>query len=669
MKLAKRDGRIANVVAWIAGMISCVLVVTFPSLFFISGYQREQGLLTAMGVNQADHVSMFIGLNPRTWHFEKTRLEFLLEKEARHLGGISSVIRDHRGQVVAQHLTPQNPPVISQVFPILDFGTTVGILELHRSYRPLLINTGIVLVVGFVLGVMVFFPLRLVPLRALRLATSDLAREKEYVGNIIKSMMDSLIVVSPEGTILTANRTTLDILGYAEEELLNAPIGIVIAEEEEESIFRGVGLADLVRKGFVANVETTYLTREGRRIPMLFSGSVMRDDDGVFVGVVCLATDITERKHAEEALRESKQRLNFLVSASPAVIYTANVEGDYAVTFISENIREQLGYEPKDFLDDPAFWLKNIHPDDRSHVTAELGGALKKKNHYSHEYRFLAKDGGYRWMHDEFRLVCGPDGDHLNLVGYWVDITERKRTDEKTLQLQDELAHVDRLSIMGEMAAGLAHEINQPLAAVVNFAQGCVHRLRSGKTKPGELLDALEQISVQAGRAGEIIHRIRGFIGKEEPRMTSVDVNAAIREATGLLEFEAREHAVTLNMDLANPLPKVRGNTIQIQQIILNLARNGMEAMSENGSTPRLLTIRSSATKSGTVEIAVHDNHYGVSTESLELLFESFLTTKTGGLGLGLSICRSIVESHGGRLWVTTDGVNDTAFRFTLPVA
>ena len=249
------------------------------------------------------------------------------------------------------------------------------------------------------------------------------------------------------------------------------------------------------------------------------------------------------------------------------------------------------------------------------------------------------------------------------------EITERKRTDEKTLHLQEELAHVDRLSVMGEMAAGLAHEINQPLAAVVNFAQGCVRRLRSGKTKPGELLDALEQISVQAGRAGEIIHRIRGFVGKEEPRMASVDVNAAIREATGLLEFEAREHAVTLNVDLANPLPKVRGNTIQIQQIILNLARNGMEAMSENGSTPRLLTIRSSATKSGTVEIAVHDNHYGVSTESLELLFESFLTTKTGGLGLVLSICRSIVESHGGRLWVTTDGVNDTAFRFTLPVA
>ena len=249
------------------------------------------------------------------------------------------------------------------------------------------------------------------------------------------------------------------------------------------------------------------------------------------------------------------------------------------------------------------------------------------------------------------------------------EITEHKRTGEKTMQLQEELAHVDRLSVMGEMAAGLAHEISQPLAAVVNFAQGCVRRLRSGKTKPDELLDALKQISVQAERAGEIIHRIRGFVGKEEPKMTSVDVNAAIREATGLLEFEAREHAVTLNLDLANPLPKVRGNTIQIQQVILNLAHNGMEAMSENGSTPRLLTIRSSATKSGAVEIAVHDNQYGVSTESLELMFKSFLTTKTGGLGLGLSICRSIVESHGGRLWVTTDGVNDTAFRFTLPVA
>ncbi len=250
------------------------------------------------------------------------------------------------------------------------------------------------------------------------------------------------------------------------------------------------------------------------------------------------------------------------------------------------------------------------------------------------------------------------------LVG---EIAERKHAEHEARVLQTELAHVHRLSTMGEMATGLAHELNQPLAAITSYAQGCVQRLRSKKAKPDEMLDTMDKIAAEARRAGGIIRRVRGFVRKESPQWSLIDANAAIRETADLLGAEAHRRGVTIKLDLAESLPMVMADTIQIQQTVLNLMRNGIEAMDETGSVPHL-TIRTSKNGSDTILVTVEDNGHGIPPETLEHIFDPFFTTKESGLGLGLPICSSIIEAHGGRLWATCDAENGTIFTFTLPI-
>lgn len=249
------------------------------------------------------------------------------------------------------------------------------------------------------------------------------------------------------------------------------------------------------------------------------------------------------------------------------------------------------------------------------------------------------------------------------------EIAERRRAEVEARRHRDQLAHFGRISVMGEMATSLAHELNQPLTVISGCAQVCLDRLRSRRDGAEELRDSIEQVAEQAGRANEIIRRIRGFVHKQDRERTEIDVNAAIRDVAELLRVDAREHGAAITFDLAEDLPTVVADTIQIQQVILNLAHNGMEAMSESAPDRRRLTIHTSARRQGGVEVAVRDEGHGIPPESLERVYEPFFTTKSNGLGMGLSISRSIVEAHGGRLWATSDGARGAVFRFTLPVA
>lgn len=249
------------------------------------------------------------------------------------------------------------------------------------------------------------------------------------------------------------------------------------------------------------------------------------------------------------------------------------------------------------------------------------------------------------------------------------EIAERKRAEDEARRHRNELAHFGRVSIMGEMATSLAHELNQPLTVISGCAQLCADSLRAGKGEPEKLLDAMEQAAGQADRANEIIRRIRGFIHKEEPERRAVDVNDVILGVADLLRSDAREHGAAITLDLAEFLPLVIADPIQIQQVILNLAHNGMEAMSDGGSKLRHLTIHTSALRNGAVEIAIRDEGRGIAAENMERIFDPFFTTKPHGLGMGLSISRSIAEAHGGRLWATSDGTSGTMFHLAIPVA
>ena len=266
-------------------------------------------------------------------------------------------------------------------------------------------------------------------------------------------------------------------------------------------------------------------------------------------------------------------------------------------------------------------------------------------------------------------------------------IVERRRAEDMARQRQAELAHAVRLNTMGEMASGFAHELNQPLSAITNYAQGCVRRLEKGlgsTLRPGNnasalrdegeveaLRDAMEQVSAQAGRAAKIIRRIRSFVRKEQPKHTRVDVNALIRDVADFTQAEFDRSEVLIGLDLGRSLPPVEADAVQIEQVILNLIRNGIEAMNDVRGRRRLdiatRPVSGEVAGGGGVRVSVRDRGQGIPADTMDHIFDPFVTTKPGGLGLGLSISQSIIEAHGGRLTAESPAGGGTRFRFTLP--
>jgi two-component system, LuxR family, sensor kinase FixL len=252
-------------------------------------------------------------------------------------------------------------------------------------------------------------------------------------------------------------------------------------------------------------------------------------------------------------------------------------------------------------------------------------------------------------------------------TGFVHDITERRQTERRLQELQAELMHVSRLSAMGQMGAALAHELNQPLTAIVNYMQAAKRLVEQQRDPPPLIGEVLEKAAAQAGRAGQIIRRLRQFVEKREVDRRDEDVNKIIEEATALALVGAKEADIQLRLALTSGVPPVTVDKIQIQQVVLNLVRNAVEAMA--AAPLRELTIRTGVRDGRFVEVVVGDTGPGLAPAMRDQLFQPFVTTKAKGMGIGLSICRSIVESHGGRIWTDAAEPSGSLFHFTLPIA
>jgi signal transduction histidine kinase len=273
-----------------------------------------------------------------------------------------------------------------------------------------------------------------------------------------------------------------------------------------------------------------------------------------------------------------------------------------------------------------------------------------------------------RWHLIRARAIRWVDGRMVRLH-IATDVTESRKAEELVRQQQEKLQMTARLVTVGEMASTLAHEINQPLAAIANYSMGSVRRLRSGNWDADELREAMEKSSEQAERAGRIIQRVREFVRKREPVLAACDVNGVISGVARMIEIEAEKSAIELKLDLAPALPPARADKVMIEQVILNLVKNAIEAMQGVAPENRALAIRSSADSPGAVGIEVADNGCGLPAQLEGNLFTPFFTTKPDGMGMGLQICRSIVELHDGRLWASRNPTGGSTFHFTLPVA
>lgn len=260
------------------------------------------------------------------------------------------------------------------------------------------------------------------------------------------------------------------------------------------------------------------------------------------------------------------------------------------------------------------------------------------------------------------------EGRHTGWMGSVVDITERKRAEELARQQQEKLQFTARLVTMGEMASTLAHEINQPLSAISSYTTGCLNRLEAGNLPREELRETLGKLASQAHRAGRVIRRIYDFVRRSEPQRSPCDINAVVEDAVGLIEGDARKRGAHIGLSLAEGLPQVRADRVMLEQVLLNLMRNGIDAMQATPSADKRLIVRTATVDDG-IEISVADGGGGIAEEAAARLFEPFFSTKPDGMGMGLNICRSIVESHNGRMWVETNPGGGSIFRFTLPTA
>jgi PAS domain S-box-containing protein len=374
-----------------------------------------------------------------------------------------------------------------------------------------------------------------------------------------------------------------------------------------------------------------------------------------------IGRDITDRKAAEELLRESDERFQLVLRSTNAVIYDWDVVTD--TLWWSPNGLKLFGYEPHERLD-YTWWAELLHPDERRAITARFQAAIGDGGDlWEADYRLRRADGSYAWVEERGYFVRDPAGRPVRMIGTLMDITDHKRVEE----INKELVHASRLAVLGELSASIAHEINQPLGAILSNADSAEMLLASNPPQLDELKQVIDDIRRDDIRAGEVIRRMRSLLRKQDLVMEPFDLNRAISDVLELVGADVARRGVEVTTRLAM-LPIVHGDQVHVQQVVMNLVLNALEVMTEGVSPIRRIDVGTVRSDDSQVQVTVADFGPGIRPEHLPRLFESFFTTKQNGMGLGLSIARSIVEAHGGRIWAENGAAGGAVFHFSIPV-
>ena len=473
---------------------------------------------------------------------------------------------------------------------------------------------------------------------------------------IIVRDIDSRIVFWNPGAEKTYGWTAQEAIGRVSHELLQTRFPV----SREDVDFT------LQEKGEWEG-ELRHVTQHGTEIVVTSRQSLRRDEHGAGATILEINRDLTERKKAEEAARRSEKELRGVVETVPGMVWSALPDGH--VDFINRRWQEFTGLT----LDETLGWSWEaeapFHPDDFDAYMVKWQASLATGQPFEAEMRIRrAADGEYRWLFESAVPLRDEQGNILKWYGFVVDIEDRKRAEEALQKAQAELAHVNRVATMGQLTASIAHEVNQPIAAAVTNAQVALRWLGAHPPDLEEVKEALDEIVKSGNRAADVIGRIRALINKAPPSKGRFDLNEAVRDVMTLARSDVLRNGVSLQTDLATGLPSVEGDRVQLQQVILNLILNAIEAMSGIDEERKLL-ISTETDASGRVLVAVRDSGPGLDPENVERLFEAFYTTKSSGMGMGLSICRSIVDAHGGQVWASANKPRGAVFQFTLPSA
>ncbi|MEY2539329.1 MAG: hypothetical protein QOG67_3069 [Verrucomicrobiota bacterium] len=495
----------------------------------------------------------------------------------------------------------------------------------------------------------------------LQRAFNDLKKSEDRLRLVIDTIPTLVWRAGPDGVPDFLNQPALDYTGLSLDQTETGWPRAFHPDDKKGMLQKWSAIRE---SGMRGGLEARLRRYDGEYRWFLFQAEPLRDEAGSIVKWYGSSTDIEDRKRAEEELRRSEAKLAEAQRVSQTGSFVWNVST--GERFGSKEFFRILGFdEPRSVTFEMV--LQRAHPEDRAFVEETIDRATRDEKDLDYEHRLLMPDGLVKYVHVVAHAIRD-QADRLEFIGAVVDVTATKQAEEKLHKAQMELAHVTRVTTLGELTASIAHEVNQPLTAVVANADAALRWLNRETPDLAAARRSVEWVIDDSNRANEVIRRVRSLAKKTDLEKMPLDLNQVVKEAIALVRRELNSHRVSLQAELAPALPGVFGDRIQLQQVIINLLINGIEAMQSVTGRPRELAIRSSQDEIGQVRLSVTDCGVGISAEDVNRLFNAFFTTKTNGLGMGLSICRSIVEAHGGRLSAGGNDGPGATFQFVLPL-
>jgi PAS domain S-box-containing protein len=482
----------------------------------------------------------------------------------------------------------------------------------------------------------------------------------------VEASPSAIVMVNPQGEIVLVNEQTEKLFGYTRAELIGQPTEMLVPERFQRGHpgHRAQFFAKPEARSMGAGRELFGRRKDGSEVMVEIGLNPIQTHEGLLV--LTAIVDVSARKQAEEALKKERAFLRQVIDINPNFIFAKDREGRF--TLVNQAVADAYGTTVDDLIGKTDADFNSNRAEVESFRRMDLEVMDKLQERFIPEEHLTNARGQIRWLQTVKRPIVEKDFISNQVLGASTDITARKKAEDELRQQRDELAHLTRVSTMGQLAASLAHELNQPLTAILSNAQAAQRFLAANPADVSEVNEILRDIVEDDNRASEVIQRMRAMVKKDDLKFSTLDLAALISEVLLLVHSDAVMHNVRVSLQLDAGLPPVRGDKVQFQQVMLNLLMNAFDAMRSRTPGERAVLVKAELDGAEGVKVSVGDSGIGLASDEIDKIFQPFFTTKREGLGMGLSISRSIIEAHGGRLWAENNPDRGAMFCFTVPI-